>query len=77
MALGAHTCNRTLTHPYPRVWVGYGCILSSMGGCGWVHIYIIQWPQGPLAASQPSGRSLVKIVEQRAIKNKVQYIHCR
>jgi hypothetical protein len=24
-----------------------------------------------------SGRSLAKIVEQRAIKNRVQYIHCR
>jgi hypothetical protein len=23
------------------------------------------------------GRSLAKIIEQRAIKNKVQYIHCR
>jgi hypothetical protein len=27
-------------YPYPRVWVGYGCFLSSMGGCGWVRIYI-------------------------------------
>jgi hypothetical protein len=26
---------------------------------------------------QVSGRSLAKIVEQRAIKNRVQYIHCR
>jgi hypothetical protein len=40
-------------YPYPRVWVGYGCNLSSMGGCGWVRIYIIQWPQGPPAVSWP------------------------
>jgi hypothetical protein len=44
---------RTRTRPHPRVWVGYGCNLSSMGGCGWVRIYIIQWPQGPPAASWP------------------------
>jgi hypothetical protein len=52
-ALGTRTRTRTRTRPYPRVWVGYGCNLSSMGGCGWVHIHVIQWPRGPPAASWP------------------------
>jgi hypothetical protein len=29
------------------------------------------------SSTQLSGRSRAKIVEQRAIKNRVQYIHCR